>query len=206
MKAFDHTIAMAFDCQSISEQEVVVLNKQQQLDDFLANVERKAFRKAQIATGNTDDALDILQDAMFKLAEKYADRPKEEWGPLFSTILSSRINDYYRRNAVRNRFRSWFNSSADEEETDIIQTAEDEGARTPEQHLQAELSIDELDKAIKALPERQQQAFMLRLWDGYSVEETATIMKCAAGSVKTHYSRAIHSLRDSLESHWGEAS
>lgn len=206
MLMFDHTVFMANDCQTNPKQEVVVLNQQQQLDDFLASVERKAFRKAQIATGNTEDALDILQDAMFKLAEKYSDRPKEEWGPLFTTILSSRINDYYRRNAVRNRFRSWFSSSADDEETDMIQQAKDEAARTPEQHLQAELSINELDKAIKALPERQQQAFMLRMWDGYSVEETANIMKCAAGSVKTHYSRAIHSLRDSLGSHWGEAS
>jgi len=156
---------------------------------------------AEIATGNKDEALDILQDAMFKLVEKYADRDTKEWGPLFTTILQSRIKDWYRRNQVRNRFRSWF-SSKDEECEDPIQQAEDESARTPEQLLQADRRIDELDEALHNLPLRQQQAFLLRTWEGYSVEETATAMKCSAGSVKTHYSRAVHNLRDKLDEHW----
>lgn len=156
---------------------------------------------AEIATGNKDEALDILQDAMFKLVEKYADREAKEWGPLFTTILQSRIKDWYRRNQVRNRFRSWF-SSKDVENEDPIQQAEDELARTPEQLLQADRRIDELDEALHNLPLRQQQAFLLRTWEGYSVEETATAMKCSAGSVKTHYSRAVHNLRDKLDGHW----
>jgi len=156
---------------------------------------------AEIATGNKDEALDILQDAMFKLVEKYADRDARELGPLFTTILQSRIKDWYRRNQVRNRFRGWF-SSKDEEYEDPIQQAEDEMARTPEQLLQADRRIDELDQALHRLPLRQQQAFLLRTWEGYSVEETANVMKCSAGSVKTHYSRAVHSLRDKLDEHW----
>lgn len=156
---------------------------------------------AEIATGNKEDALDILQDAMFKLAEKYADRNSEEWGPLFTTILQSRINDWYRRNQVRNKFRSWFGKQ-DGDQDDPIQTAEDESARTPEQLLQADRRIDGLELALYELPLRQQQAFLLRTWEGYSVEETAKVMKCSAGSVKTHYSRAVHSLRDKLEDHW----
>ncbi len=155
---------------------------------------------AQIATGNTDDALDILQDAMFKLVEKYADRDTKDWGPLFTTILQSRIKDWYRRNQVRNRFRSWFTNK--EEYEDPVQQAEDESARTPEQLLQADRRIDELDEALHNLPLRQQQAFLLRTWEGYSVEETATAMKCSAGSVKTHYSRAVHNLREKLDEHW----
>jgi RNA polymerase sigma-70 factor, ECF subfamily len=172
-----------------------------ELDAFLASVEKRAFRMAEIATGNKDDALDILQDAMFKLADKYADRGNEEWGPLFTTILQSRIKDWYRRNAVRNKFRSWF-SSKDEDQDDPIQIAEDEKARTPEQLLQADRRLDQLDLAIHTLPLRQQQAFLLRTWEGYSVEETANAMKCSPGSVKTHYSRAVHSLRDKLQDHW----
>lgn len=156
---------------------------------------------AEIATGNKDEALDILQDAMFKLAEKYASRDANEWGPLFTTILQSRIKDWYRRNQVRNKFRGWF-SSKDEENDDPIQQAEDELARTPEQLLQADRRVDELDAALHRLPLRQQQAFLLRTWEGYNVEETAKAMKCSAGSVKTHYSRAVHSLRESLEGHW----
>ena len=172
-----------------------------ELDAFLASVEKRAFRMAEIATGNKDDALDILQDAMFKLAEKYADRNTEEWGPLFTTILQSRIKDWYRRNHIRNKFRGWF-SKKDDEQEDEIQRAEDEKARTPEQLLQAERRIDELDKLIHVLPFRQQQAFLLRTWQGYNVAETAKVMKCSAGSVKTHYSRAVHALRDKLDQHW----
>lgn len=157
---------------------------------------------AAIATGNQDDALDILQDAMFKLAEKYADKKAEEWGPLFTTILQSRINDWHRRNQVRNKFRSWFSNSKDDEQVDPIQQAEDESARTPEQLLQSDRRVDELDRALHALPLRQQQAFLLRTWEGYSVEETANAMKCSAGSVKTHYSRAVHTLREKLDEHW----
>jgi RNA polymerase sigma-70 factor, ECF subfamily len=172
------------------------------LDAFLASVEKRAFRMAEIATSNKDEAMDILQDAMFKLAEKYADRDAKEWAPLFTTILQSRIKDWYRRNQVRNRFRSWF-SNKDNEQEDPIQQVEDEKARTPEQLLQADRRVDELDLAIHALPLRQQQAFLLRTWEGYSVEETAQAMKCSTGSVKTHYSRAVHSLRDRLDEHWG---
>ena len=79
---------------------------------------------AEIATGNAQDALDILQDAMLKLAEKYVDRGVDEWGPLFTTILQSRINDWHRRNQVRNRFRRWFSLSADDEPDDFIQKKE----------------------------------------------------------------------------------
>lgn len=170
-----------------------------ELDAFLARVEKRAFRMAEIATGNKDDALDILQDAMFKLAEKYADRDEKEWEPLFVTILQSRIRDWYRRNQIRNKFYSWFGSKHEEQDD---QQAEDKMARTPEQLLQSDRRIDELDSAIHALPLRQQQAFLLRTWEGYSVEETASAMKCSAGSVKTHYSRAVHALRDKLEDHW----
>jgi RNA polymerase sigma-70 factor, ECF subfamily len=177
------------------------LQTHRELDAFLANVEKRAFRMAEIATGNKDDALDILQDAMFKLADKYAERDAKEWGPLFTTILQSRIKDWYRRNQVRNKFRSWFSSKNDEQD-DPIQQAEDEMARTPEQLLQSDRRVDELELAIHALPLRQQQAFLLRTWEGYSVEETAKAMKCSGGSVKTHYSRAVHALRDKLEDHW----
>ncbi len=168
---------------------------------FLASVEKRAFRVAEIATGNREDALDILQDAMFKLVENYSTRDKEEWGPLFNTILHSRINDWYRRHQVRNRFRGWFGKTEDDG-IDPIQQAEDKQARTPEQLLQADKRIDELESSLRALPIRQQQAFLLRNWEGYSVQETASVMKCSEGSVKTHYSRAVHSLRDKLGEHW----
>ena len=165
-------------------------------------MERRAFRIAEIATGNREDALDILQDAMYKLVQKYAARDPQEWGPLFQTILQSKINDWYRRNAVRNRFRVWFKFGDEEGEADPVQGLEDVNARRPEEKIHAEKGIDELEAALKKLPKRQFQAFVLRMWEGLDVAQTARAMKCSEGSVKTHYSRAIHALRDELGEHW----
>ena len=165
-------------------------------------MERRAFRIAEIATGNREDALDILQDAMYKLVQKYAAHDPQEWGPLFQTILQSKINDWYRRNAVRNRFRVWFNFGDDDGDADPVQGLEDVNARQPEEKIHAEKSIDELEAALKKLPKRQFQAFVLRMWEGLDVAQTAQAMKCSEGSVKTHYSRAVHALREELGEHW----
>jgi RNA polymerase sigma-70 factor, ECF subfamily len=179
------------------------LDNNQALERFLASVEKKAFRIAQIATSHSDDAFDIVQDAMFKLVEKYAGKNEDEWQALFYRILQSRIRDWYRRNTVRNRFRSWLSSSLEEDE-DPIQSVADEAGRSPEVELQNQRSIEALEVALQQLPPRQQQAFMLRAWEGLDVRETAQAMACAQGSVKTHYSRAIHSLRETLGEHWHE--
>ena len=171
------------------------------MDKFLADIQGRAFRMAQIATGNSDDALDLVQDAMFKLVEKYSDRQADEWGPLFHRILHSRIHDWYRRNKVRNRFRSWLGTDDDDLE-DPIQTAKDEYGRSPEQELLTGSSMEKLQSALENLPLRQQQAFLLRAWEGLDVKQTALAMSCAEGSVKTHYSRAVHSLREQLGDYW----
>ena len=177
------------------------LDKSGLMDKFLLAVQSRAFRIAQIATRNTEDALDLVQDAMFKLIEKYADRPETEWTPLFYRILNSRINDLHRRNKVRNRYRSWLSPNDDDFE-DRIQTAPDPRNRTPESETQTSESMDKLQEALNNLPLRQQQAFLLRAWEGLDVRQTATAMECAEGSVKTHYSRAIHTLREQLGDHW----
>jgi len=178
-----------------------ILDNKQQLDQFLAGIQGRAFRMARIATGNSDDALDLVQDAMFKLVEKYSDKPEAEWSPLFYRILQSRINDYYRRNQVRNRHRTYL-TSIDENGEDPIQTAKDESSHTPEAEFQAESGVQKLQELLENLPLRQQQAFLLRAWEGLNVKETAKAMSCAEGSVKTHYSRAIHTLREKLGDHW----
>jgi RNA polymerase sigma-70 factor (ECF subfamily) len=178
-----------------------ILDNSQQLDQFLAGIQGRAFRMARIATGNSDDALDLVQDAMFKLVEKYSEKPENEWSPLFYRILQSRINDYYRRNQVRNRHRTYL-TSIDENGEDPIQTAKDESSHTPEAEFQAESGIQKLQELLENLPLRQQQAFLLRAWEGLDVKQTAQAMSCAEGSVKTHYSRAIHTLRDKLGDHW----
>lgn len=177
------------------------LTQQQTLDRFLAGVQKRAYRMAQLATRNSEDAFDIVQDTMLKLVEKYADRPEAELAPLFFCILQSRIQDWYRRSSVRNRLRSWLGSGDDDEE-DPFEHVADPAGRNAEQQLIMDDSIAALNAALLELPLRQQQVFLLRAWEGLDVRETAAAMQCAEGSVKTHYSRALAALRGKLGEHW----
>lgn len=166
------------------------------MDSFLRTVERRAFVIARMHTKDGEEALDIVQDAMITLAQKYSTRPKNELGPLFHTILYSKINDWHRKQKVRNRWRVFFGLG--EIDVPAEETVAQEQFREPEDYLQEEELNKNVLNRIKELPPRQQQALILRAWEGYSVAETATIMKCSQGSVKTHYSRAVHALRKKL--------
>ncbi|WP_144394898.1 RNA polymerase sigma factor [Pleionea sediminis] len=176
------------------------LENRQQLNQFLAAIERRAFQIALISTRNPDDALELVQEAMLKLVEKYHSRPEEEWSPLFYRILSSKINDWYRKQNVRNRWLSWLPSRQLNPELnyDPIDNAKSP-TKGPASELRQKEATTQLIKHLEKLSPRQQQAFLLRAWEGMSVEETAFAMKCSEGSVKTHYSRAIHHLREQLE-------
>lgn len=180
------------------------LQRQQRLNRFLADVERRALRFAEIAVRNPDDALDIVQDAMIKLAKNYADKPEEEWPPLFYRILQNGIRDWHRRQAVRNRVMVWFGRGSGDSDYDPVAEAPDPGGRLPEDEVQTEGALDELTAAIGRLPPRQREAFMLRNFEGLDVAGTATAMGVSQGSVKTHYSRAVHTLREALGDHYGE--
>jgi RNA polymerase sigma-70 factor (ECF subfamily) len=177
------------------------LTQQQTLDRFLAGVQKRAFRMAQLATRNREDAFDIVQDTMLKLVENYADRPESELAPLFFRILQSRIHDWYRRSSVRNRLRIRLGSD-DEDEEDPMQLVADPAGRSAEQLLITEDCIATLNAALLELPLRQQQVFLLRAWEGLDVRQTAAVMQCAEGSVKTHYSRALAALKGKLGEHW----
>ena len=178
---------------------VMVLDHHREINGFLAGREKRAYRLAELAVGNKDDALDIVQDAMFCLVERYGKCPPAEWGPLFRTILHSRIQDWHRRESVRRRFRTWFAWSGDEDDPDPLQQVADEQNPGPDQSLLNRRSMDVLGRELRKLPARQQQAFMLRILEGLDVSATAMLMHCSAGSVKTHLSRAVHTLRAKLE-------
>jgi len=181
------------------------LQRERQLNDFLAEVERRALRMAEIAVRDRDDALDLVQEAMIKLARNYATRPSTEWAPLFFRILQNGIRDWHRRQKVRNRVMVWFGrGKRDDEDFDIVASAPDPIGRSPDEELQNSEAMNSLEIAVHALPTRQREAFMLRTFEGLNVAGTAVAMGCSEGSVKTHYSRAIHSLRDSLREHDGK--
>jgi RNA polymerase sigma-70 factor (ECF subfamily) len=169
------------------------------LDAFLAGIERRAYRMAYVATRHREDALDLVQDAMFALVRQYAQRPEAEWAPLFHTILHSRITDWARRRKVRNFWQRLTGTRDDAE--DPMERVRDDSGVEPDRRMAGDAAMVALETAMQTLPLRQRQAFLLRVWEGLDVEQTARAMRCTAGSVKTHYSRAVHALREHLEEH-----
>jgi RNA polymerase sigma-70 factor (ECF subfamily) len=180
----------------------LTLDKRQALERFFVDSERRALRMAQVATGNHDDALDIVQDAMMQLATRYSQRPSEQWAPLFYRVLQNRIKDWYRANSRRHKVFGFFRRDDTDDMSDPVAAHPERPGQQPDRLLQSNQSLTQLERAMQQLPQRQQQAVMLRLWEGLDVSQTADIMGCSAGSVKTHYSRAVHALRQQLGEHW----
>jgi RNA polymerase sigma-70 factor, ECF subfamily len=180
------------------------LDAARELEQFLKDVERRAYRIAEIALRNTDDALDVVQEAMIQLARAYGTRPSEEWKPLFHRILQNRIHDWQRRRRTRSRVIAWWTGGTRDEDDDAPDPIDNAAAHdpTPAVRLENDQAMAALDAAIARLPARQQQAFLLRNLEGLDVAETAAAMGCSEGSVKTHYFRAVQSLRAQLGEHW----
>lgn len=155
---------------------------------------------ARFASGNTDEALDLVQEAMVQFVRRYADRPPEEWNPVFYRVLQSRITDWHRRTFVRKRFLAWLGRADDEaDQEDPLQSLPDPATPNPSDQILRQEERAALEKAIRKLPLRQQQAFLLRAWEGMDVAQAAFAMGCSEGSIKTHYSRAVHTLRGLLQ-------
>lgn len=169
------------------------------LDAFLRSVGRRAQVMAEIATRDREAALDIVQDSMLALASRYAHKPPAEWGPLFQTILQSRIMDHHRTRTRRGRWMTWLAPPADDPDADPWADIPEAATSDPAVLLERARDMDTLSAALEDLPLRQQQAFMLRVWEGLDTAETAAAMGVSEGSVKTHLSRAMHSLRARLE-------
>ena len=183
-----------------------LLASEKELSDFLKSVEKRAFKRALYAVRDEDAALDIVQDTMIRLAEKYADRPAAELPLLFQRILSNATMDWFRRQKVRNaavRNFSDFESAGGDGDFDILETLEALGGS-----LASESAADSVSRAqillvieeeVARLPGRQREAFLLRYWEELDVAETAAAMGCSEGSVKTHCSRAVHALSTALK-------
>jgi len=175
----------------------------QELSDFLRDVERRAYKQTVYAVRDEHAALDIVQDAMLKLADKYAAKPIEEYPMLFQRILQNTMRDFWRRQKVRNLWTtllSSFGSQEDGEERDPLETIDvEDDTDNPVEQLQRNQTIAIIEKALEKLPPRQREAFVLRYWEDMDVAETAEVMGCSQGSVKTHCSRAVHALALTLE-------
>jgi len=189
----------------------VAMASRQELSNFLESVERRAFKQAVYAVRDHDTALDVVQDAMFKLADKYADKPAAELPLLFQRILQNVIHDHFRRQKVRNLWTTLLSSlhPADDDDgaagagRDPLETlevgADGQGGESAAQQVERDQVLRLIDDEIQKLPARQREAFVMRYWQEMDVTETATAMGCSEGSVKTHCSRATHTLAAALK-------
>ena len=178
-----------------------------ELTDFLKSVEKRAFKRAVYAVRNDDAALDIVQDAMIRLAEKYADRPAAELPLVFQRILSNATMDWFRREKVRGAVMtnlSEFSTAGEDGDFDLLETLhalEDTmGTESAADAVSRAQILQRIDAEVAELPRRQREAFLLRYWEEFDVAETAAVMGCSEGSVKTHCSRAVHALAKALKS------
>lgn len=175
-----------------------------ELSNFLAQAERRAFKQAAYAVRDNHAALDIVQDAMMRLAEKYGAQPANEFPMLFQRILQNAIRDYFRRQKVRNLWTTLLSSFAGgndgEDERDPLETlaGDADDSTNPEAQLGRSQTLVVIEQALQKLPARQREAFLLRYWHDMNVAETAAAMGCSEGSVKTHCSRAVHALASTL--------
>lgn len=187
--------SLALDSASLGELRDVPAS----MDAFLAAIERRAWRMAEIHLGNRDDALDAVQDAMLRLVRHYGEKPAQEWTPLFWGILRRRIVDLQRRRKVRSIVVGWIGGGHDDDGAELPAWEPADDAPDPSARLQDSQAYGDIVEAVRKLPRRQREAFTLRIMEGLDVAETAAAMGCSDGSVKTHLSRAMHALREHLE-------
>lgn len=182
------------------------LASDKELSDFLKSVEKRAFKRTFYAVRDEDAALDVVQDTMIRLAEKYADRPPAELPLLFQRILSNATMDWFRRQKVRNAVvqnLSTFESDSDDGgDFDLLESLESAdgqmGAESAAETVSRHQILGVIEAQVGELPARQREAFLLRYWEELDVAETAAAMGCSEGSVKTHCSRAVHALAKAL--------
>ena len=195
------SISMDLAPNKVQSEDVSVLmsTAEQRLKFFMKDVTGRALVMMESATqGHNGIAMDLVQEAFISLHKSYANKTTAEWYPLFYTILNNKLLDWRRKESRRSFPFSLFKKNSNDTDDDDVVDIEDESTPNPLQFLAQEMAVEEIQNAISKLPVRQQQAFMLRAWEGFDTHTTAEIMNCSEGSVKTHYHRAIQGLRTAL--------
>ena len=179
---------------------------EQELSDFLKSVEKRAYKRTIYHVRDGEAALDIVQDSMLKLTQHYGHKPLAELPPLFQRILSNATLDWFRRSRTRNAlfsnlsdFESGADGGGDHDllETLVVETGSGLGESAEDATRRAQV-LEIIEQLLQDLPGRQREAFLLRYWEEMDVAETAAVMGCSEGSVKTHCSRAVHALARAL--------
>jgi RNA polymerase sigma-70 factor, ECF subfamily len=185
----------------ILKPETHLLATEQELSDFLKSVEKRAFKRSAYHVRDEDAALDIVQDSMIKLSVHYADKPAAELPMLFQRILQNTTLDWFRRQKTHKALfsnMSSFEKAGEDGDFDLLETLEaldtSERTESAETQVSRQQILIQIDDAVKTLPGRQREAFLMRYWEEMDVAETAAAMGCSEGSVKTHCSRAVLAL------------
>jgi RNA polymerase sigma-70 factor, ECF subfamily len=173
------------------------LTANRELESFLREVSVRAFRIARLSLRNDADAFDAVQEAMIRMVGNYSSRSSQEWAPLFYAILRNCVHDEQRRRKSRSSLLTWFARLTRPGEAHP--ELEAQVARGPAEEVEVDEGLERLELALQELPDRQREAFLLRSVEELDVAQTAKAMGCSEGSVKTHYSRAVHALRERLE-------
>jgi RNA polymerase sigma-70 factor, ECF subfamily len=188
------------------QETALPLATEQELSDFLKNVEKRAFKRSFYHVRDADAALDIVQDSMIKLCEHYSDKPAAELPMLFQRILSNSTLDFFRRRKTRNAIfsnMSDFEVAGEDGEFDLLETLEaldhSDGTESAQTSTERAQTLRDIDEQVQQLPARQREAFLMRYWEEMDVAETAAAMGCSEGSVKTHCSRAVQALSKALK-------
>ena len=182
-----------------ADASVLKSTAESRLKNFMLEVTGRALVMMESATQNQHGiAMDLVQEAFISLHKSYAEKSTEEWYPLFYTILNNKLQDWRRKEARRAQPFSFFRKVSLEEDDIELNDVVDESTPNPFELIDRAVTAEEIQEAIAQLPARQQQAFMLRAWEGFDTHTTAQIMNCTEASVKTHYHRAIQGLRASL--------
>ena len=195
------TLALAQTCdQPVTGIDRTGADRAEALDRFLRGVQRRALRMAELTVGDREDALELVQEAMLGFVRRYRDKPEADWAPLFHRVLESRITDHQRRRTVRGRVMSWLKGEPEAGGAgDPMAQAPDPREPGPQQRAADRETRSALVAALGRLPRRQRQVFLLRVWEGLDVADTARALSVGEGSVKTHLSRALEHLREHLE-------
>jgi RNA polymerase sigma-70 factor, ECF subfamily len=192
------TLEVPLSLESAGAAREETVDRERALDRFLAGVERRALRIAQMSLRDRAEAEDAVQDAMIQLVRHYAARPEGEWRPLFYRILRNRITDFQRRQALWRAVLVFRSATAREDSApDPVEQAVD-ARGAPDAALEGEELLARIESVLATLSGRQREAFLLRNFEGLDVGQAAVAMGCSEGSVKTHYFRAMQALQRAL--------
>jgi RNA polymerase sigma-70 factor, ECF subfamily len=185
--------------------ESLILATEQELNAFLKEAERRAFKRSMYLVRDEDAALDIVQDSMIKLAQHYGTKPVQELPMLFQRILSNCTMDWFRQRKSHNKLftnMSEFDRAGEDEEFDLLSVIESidrsDGTESAYDSVQRKEILATIENLLQELPARQREAFLMRYWEDLNVTETASAMGCTEGSVKTHCFRATQALAKAL--------